>query len=249
MIRATSRTSRIRLTLLAAAGALMLSGCTTVVPDSSVTSGRAAQDTRFAAAEPRLVVECPDDRVLALTARPRAPDVNRTLRAESFGIAPGGVSLTATTLTVSRGGCLTAARGGLHGDRHGPFLAGVPVGGLQADARSRTSSGPAAREALVRRADCAPPSERPYFDRPYFDRPELGGPYSGRPGPADIARCDPDAALAAVRARLEAVRPGTVRALRHGEPATYRELRARALRRAAEPQGPATLPEKATSHP
>ncbi|MER8234294.1 hypothetical protein [Streptomyces sp. NPDC094049] len=245
MIRATSRTSRIRLTLLAAAGALMLSGCTTVVPDSSVTSGRAAQDTRFAAAEPRLVVECPDDRVLALTARPRAPDVNRTLRAESFGIAPGGVSLTATTVTVPRGGCLTTARGGLHGDRHGPFLAGVPVGGLQADARSRTSSGPAARGP-----SCAGPTarHRPSV-RTSTGRTSTVRNSGGRTPAVPVRPTSPDAALAAVRARLEAVGPGTVRALRRGEPATYRELRARALRRAAEPQGPATLPEKATSHP
>ncbi|MFJ2788034.1 MULTISPECIES: hypothetical protein [unclassified Streptomyces] len=244
MIRATSRTHR---TLLAAAGALMLSGCTTVVPDSSLTSGGAARDTRFAVAEHRLVAECPDGRLLALTERPRAPDVNRAPWAEPFGVGPGADSFT-TTLTLSRGGCLTVARGGLYGDRHGPFLSGVTSGvtvdGLQFDARSGTRTDPAHREALARRTGCASPSDRPHPDRPYS-----GESYSDLPRPADIARCGPEGALAAVRARLEAVEPGTIRALRHGEVTTYRELRARTLRRAAEPAGPTTLPEQGTSHP
>ncbi|MFF8609879.1 hypothetical protein ACF06X_28585 [Streptomyces sp. NPDC015346] len=78
---------------------------------------------------------------------------------------------------------------------------------------------PAHLAALDRWTRCAAPPGRP--------RPE-------RPDPAVAARCERESGLADVRARLEPAELAEVRALRADQLTTYRQLRTRALQRAAE---------------
>ncbi|MDV9189402.1 hypothetical protein R6L23_14495 [Streptomyces sp. SR27] len=236
MLRVTSRT---RHALLTAAAALLLSGCATVSPGSPATpgvpSGTAAQNALLKAAEHRLVVDCLDERGLALTARPRAPDEDRTLQAALFGAGPQELSLTlatGATVTAHSDGCLAAARQRLYGDQRRWFRAQVTVDNLRAEAQARMRDDPAHRAALARWTQCVTPPGRP--------RPD-------RPDPAVATRCDRESGLGAVRARLEAAELTTVRALHREELTTYRQLRDRALLRAVELPAP-THPQKGISH-
>ncbi|MFH8574697.1 hypothetical protein [Streptomyces zaomyceticus] len=246
MLRTTTRT---RHALLAAAAALLLSGCTAVGPGPSETSdrpsGTAAQDALLKAAEHRLVVDCLKGQDLSLTSRPRAPDDDRTLQAALFGAGPRELSVTlatGATVTAHTDGCLAGARHRLYGDQRRWFRAQVVVDNLRAEAQARVSSDPAHRAALARWTRCAtPPGSIPHSGRPgRADRPD-------RPNPAVAARCSQESGLDEVRARLEAAELVTVRALRRDELTTYRQLRDRALRRAAEL--PATVPpQKGPTH-
>ncbi|MER7912423.1 hypothetical protein [Streptomyces sp. NPDC096068] len=233
MLRAASRT---RHALAATAASLLLAGCATVdagTPGAPVTpTAEAARDALLGAAERRLVADCLSARGLAPTARPRAPDEDRAFRAALFGTGPRELSVTlatGATVTAHTDGCLATARHRLYGDQHRWFRAQVTVDNLRAEAQDRMRADPAHRAALTRWTACAAPPGRP--------RPD-------RPDPAVATRCARETGLDAVRARLEAAELVTVRALHRDELTAYRQLRDRALRRAAE------LPASASpSHP
>ncbi|MEV6330015.1 hypothetical protein [Streptomyces sp. NPDC051909] len=233
-----------RHTLLAAAAALVLAGCATVHPHPAAPAGpagatgptatapaiRQAQDRLLKAAEQRLVDDCLDAQGLtpppvsqarAPAARPGSAADTR-LQTALFGRDPRELSLTlATGLTVTANsdGCLAAARQELYGDQHRWFRAQVTVDNLRAEAQARMKDDPAHRAALDRWTRCAAPS---------------GGPRAGRPDPVVAERCTRESGLADVRARLEPAELATVRTLHREQVALYEQLRARALRRAAE---------------
>ncbi|MFF8375557.1 hypothetical protein ACF07V_05355 [Streptomyces sp. NPDC015661] len=236
MVRTTSRARR---ALLAAAAALLLSGCATVGPGGpeppGVPASTAAQDELLASAEHRLVVDCLDARGLTLTARPRAPDEDRTFQAALFGAGPRELSVTlatGATVTAHEDGCLATARHRLYGDQRRWFRAQVTVDNLRAEAQARMRSDPAHQAALARWTRCASPPGHP--------RPD-------RPDPAVAARCARETGLADVRARLEAAELVTVRTLHREELTTYRQLRDRALRRAVALSA-STHPQKGSTH-
>ncbi|QGZ52224.1 hypothetical protein GPZ77_31195 [Streptomyces sp. QHH-9511] len=221
-----SVTRRTRRPLATAAAALVLTGCATVPARSTVPSSPQAQDELLRTAERTLVVRCLAARDLTLPdtapARPPAPAEDRRLQAALFGTGPRELSLTLATghtVTAHTDGCVAAARQNLYGDQTRWFRAQVTVDNLRAEAQARMKDDPAHRAALDRWTRCAAPPGRP--------RPE-------RPGPAVAARCERESGLADVRARLEPVELAEVRALRGDQLATYRQLRTRALRRAAE---------------
>ncbi|MCX2180511.1 hypothetical protein KV205_08215 [Streptomyces sp. SKN60] len=249
--------------LLTAAAALVLAGCATVHPHSAApappvgTAGapasalatRQAQDRLLKAAEQRLVADCLDAQGLTLPPAPvsqaRAPapapgpaaaDADTRLQTALFGRDPRELSLTLATghtVTANSDGCVAAARAALYGDQHRWFRAQVTVDNLRAEAQARMKDDPAHRAALDRWTRCAAPS---------------GGPRAGRPDPAVAERCTRESGLADVRARLEPAELATVRTLHRDQVATYEQLRARALRRAAElsahPTGKTATSEK-----
>ncbi|MFJ5937682.1 hypothetical protein [Streptomyces sp. NPDC093071] len=223
MLRAASHT---RHALVATIASLLLAGCATVDAGTPGAPGtpttEAARDALLGAAERRLVADCLGARGLAPTARPRAPDEDRAFRAALFGTGPRELSVTlatGATVTAHTDGCLATARHRLYGDQHRWFRAQVTVDNLRAEAQDRMRADPAHRAALARWTACAAPPDRP--------RPD-------RPDPALAARCARETGLDAVRARLEAAELVTVRALHRDELTAYRQLRDRALRRAAE---------------
>ncbi|MFB7512522.1 hypothetical protein [Streptomyces sp. NPDC056144] len=228
------KTARARRALVTAAAPLLLTACAVVGSDEprapAVPAGRAEQDAVLKAAEQRLVGDCLADRGLTLTARARAPDQDRTLQAALFGAGPRELSVTlatGATVTAHSDGCLATARAWLYGDQSRWFRTQVTVDNLRAEAQARMRDDPAHQEALARWTRCATPTDRP--------RPE-------RPDPAVAARCARETGLDGVQARLEAVELVVVRALHREDLATYRQLRDRALLRAAEP--PAKTPQK-----
>ncbi|MFF6772163.1 hypothetical protein ACFY8W_01200 [Streptomyces sp. NPDC012637] len=236
-----------RRAIITASAALVLSGCATVQPGPAgptVPPGSAAtpvapatrqeQDRILKAAEQRLVAECLDAQGLALPPASQArapaagpgpaaaPAADSRLRTALFGEDPRELSLTlATGLTVTANsdGCVASARTELYGDQNRWFRAQVTVDNLRAMAQARMKDDPAHRAALDRWTRCAAPS---------------GGPRAGRPDPAVAKRCTRESGLADVRARLEPAELATVRTLHRDQVATYEQLRARALRRAAE---------------
>ncbi|MFD7974438.1 hypothetical protein [Streptomyces sp. NPDC059071] len=232
-----------RRAIVTASAALVLAGCATVQPgsaDPAAPSGSAAapvtpatrqeQDRILKAAEQRLVAECLDAQGLALPPASQArapapgpgPGADSRLRTALFGSDPRELSLTlATGLTVTANsdGCVASARTELYGDQTRWFRAQVTVDNLRAMAQARMKDDPAHRAALDRWTRCAAPS---------------GGPRTGRPDPAVAERCSRESGLADVRARLEPAELATVRTLHRDQVATYEQLRARALRRAAE---------------
>ncbi|MFI9123052.1 hypothetical protein ACIGW0_27275 [Streptomyces bikiniensis] len=223
MLRAASRT---RHALAAAAASLLLAGCATVEAGAPAAPGvpttEAARDALLKAAEHRLVADCLSARGATPTARPRAPDEDRAFRAALFGAGPRELSVTlatGATVTAHTDGCLAAARHRLYGDQRRWFRAQVTVDNLRAEAQYRMRAAPAHRTALARWTACVAPPGRP--------RPD-------RPDPAAAARCARETGLDTVRARLESAELAAVRALHHDELTAYRQLRDRALLRAAE---------------
>ncbi|MFE2011034.1 hypothetical protein [Streptomyces sp. NPDC059491] len=220
---------RARRGTLAAAAALLLSGCTVVGPEGPARAGapgvpvtRAAQDELLRAAEHRLVVDCLGDHGITLSARPRAPDEDRVLQAALFGAGPRELSVTlatGATVTAHEDGCLGAARQRLYGDQRRWFRVQVTVDNLRAEAQARLGADPAHRAALARWTRCAAPPGRP--------RPD-------RPDPAVAARCARESGLDEVRRRLEPAELARVRTLHRDELTAYRQLRERALLRAIE---------------
>ncbi|MGW0119947.1 hypothetical protein [Streptomyces sp. NPDC003327] len=225
------RAPAVRRALLTAASALLLAGCTSVTPP---TPGRPAdpadQQRLLASAEHRLVVDCLAERGLTLTSRPRAPAEDRDLQAALFGSGPRELSVTlatGATVTAHTDGCVAAARERLYGDQRRWFRAQVTVDNLRAEAQARLRTDPAHVAALARWTACATPSDGP--------RPE-------RPDPGVAAHCARETGLDAVRARLEGAELLVVRTLHRDELTTYRQLRDRALLRAA--RLPASTPPK-----
>ncbi|MFE6224882.1 MULTISPECIES: hypothetical protein [unclassified Streptomyces] len=213
-----------RRVLPAAAALTLLTGCATVPSDRpgppSVPSARAEQDALLKAAERRLTDDCLAALGLRATAEPRAPAEDRALQAALFGTGPRELSVTlatGATVTAHSDGCLATARDRLYGDQHRWFRAQVVVNNLRAEAQARYRDDPDHRAALARWTACVAPPGRP--------RPE-------RPDPDDAARCARETGLDQTRARLERAELAEVRALRHDELTTYRQLRDRALLRA-----------------
>lgn len=213
-----------------AAAALVLAGCATAPhgpsgPSAARTStAREQQDQQLKAAEHRLVVDCLDRQGLSLppVSQARAPAGDRRLQAALFGRDPRELSLTlatGVTVTANSDGCLAGARARLYGDQERWFRAQVTVDNLRAEAHARMKDDPAHRAALDRWTRCAAPA---------------GGPREGRPDPAVADRCTRESGLADVRARLEPAELAGVRILHRDQVAAYEQLRASALRRAAE---------------
>ncbi|MEU6880361.1 hypothetical protein [Streptomyces sp. NPDC046712] len=219
MLRRTAHVRRAVGTLVAA---LLLVGCSTATPGPTVPPTPQAQDELLRTVERTLVDSCLGARGLTLAVRPRTDDDDRRLQAALFGAGPHELSLTLATghtVTAHTDGCLAAARQTLYGDQTRWFRAQVTVDNLRAEAQARMKDDPAHRSALERWIRCAAPPGAP--------RPE-------RPDPAVAVRCERESGLADVRARLEPAELAEVRALRADQLTSYRQLRTRALRRAAE---------------
>jgi hypothetical protein len=216
------RTAHVRSAVGTAVTALLLAGCVATTPGPIAPPSPRAQDELLKTVERTLVDRCLAARGLTLAVRPRTDGEDRRLQTALFGTGPHELSLTlATGHTVSAhtDGCLATARQTLYGDQARWFRAQVTVDNLRAEAQARMKNDPAHRAALARWTRCAAP--------PGVPRPE-------RPDPAVAARCERESGLADVRARLEPTELAKVRALRADQLTTYRQLRSRALQRAAE---------------
>ncbi|MFD3373263.1 MULTISPECIES: hypothetical protein [unclassified Streptomyces] len=156
---------------------------------------------------------------------------DRRLQGALFGRGRPELSITlATGYTVKAhtDGCLAAAQRELYGDERRWFRAQVVVNNLRAEAGLRLKDDPDYRAAQGRWTHCATPDSGP--------RPE-------RPAPAVAARCGRESGLDEVRARLEPALLDQVRAERRDQLTTYRQLRTRALHRAADLYAERTVPE------
>ncbi|MFE2321695.1 hypothetical protein ACFXC8_53540 [Streptomyces sp. NPDC059441] len=147
---------------------------------------------------------------------------DRRLQGALFGRGRPELSVTLATgytVTAHTDGCLAAAERELYGDQRLWFRTRVVVNNLRAEAQQRMKRDPDYRDATARWTRCATPAN---------------GTRPGRPDPAVSTRCARESGLTRVRARLEPVLLARVRAERHGQLTTYRQLRTRALRRAAD---------------
>jgi hypothetical protein len=147
---------------------------------------------------------------------------DRRLQGALFGRGRPELSVTLATgytVTAHTDGCLAAAERELYGDQRLWFRTRVVVNNLRAEAQQRMKRDPDYRDATARWTRCATPAH---------------GTRPGRPDPAVSTRCARESGLTRVRARLEPVLLARVRAERHGQLTTYRQLRTRALRRAAD---------------
>jgi len=156
---------------------------------------------------------------------------DRRLQGALFGRGRTELSVTLATGYTVRAhtdGCLAAAQRELYGDERRWFRAEVVVNNLRAEARLRLKDDPDHRAAHGRWLHCVTLDHGP--------RPE-------RPAPAVVARCDRESGLDEVRARLEPALLNQVRAERRDQLTTYRQLRTRALHRAADLYAERTVPE------
>ncbi|MFG2115736.1 hypothetical protein ACGFRB_24425 [Streptomyces sp. NPDC048718] len=228
------RTTR-RVTVTAAAAlALACSAGTRPVPSTppaavSGPSARQHQDRFLEAAEHRLVVECLEAQGLSLPPafRARAPDPAPAEETRPWtalsGKDPREPSLTLVTGVTGVTGCTAEARVRLYGDQTRWFRARATVDNLRAEAHARMRDDPAYRAAFDRWTRCATP---------------VGARRAGRTAPAVAGRCGRESGLADVRARREPVELAAVRALHRDQVTTYEQMRAGALKRAAELSAP-----------
>ncbi|MFE1989016.1 hypothetical protein [Streptomyces mirabilis] len=147
---------------------------------------------------------------------------DRRLQSALFGHGHPELSVTLATgytVTAHTDGCLAAAERDLYGDQRLWFRTRVVVNNLRAEAQQRMKRDPDYRAATARWTRCVTPAHEA---RPY------------RPDPAVSTRCARESGLTRLRARLEPALLARVRAERHGQLTTYRQLRTRALRRAAD---------------
>ena len=197
-----------------------------------------ARDDLIKAAQQVLVERCLAGRGLSSKADPgerregeRDEAADRRLQGALFGRGRTELSVTLATGYTVRAhtdGCLAAAQRELYGDERRWFRAEVVVNNLRAEARLRLKDDPDHRAAHGRWLHCVTPDHGP--------RPE-------RPAPAVVARCDRESGLDEVRARLEPALLNQVRAERRDQLTTYRQLRTRALHRAADLYAERTVPE------
>ncbi|MEU5340149.1 MULTISPECIES: hypothetical protein [unclassified Streptomyces] len=156
---------------------------------------------------------------------------DRRMQDALFGRGRPELSITlATGYTVKAhtDGCLAAAQRELYGDERRWFRAEVVVNNLRAEAGLRLKDDPDYRAAHGRWAHCATPDE---------------GSGPERPTPSVAARCARESGLDEVRARLAPALLDQVRADRRDQLTTYRQLRTRALHRAADLYAERTVPE------
>ncbi|WAU83605.1 hypothetical protein O1Q96_30295 [Streptomyces sp. Qhu-G9] len=135
---------------------------------------------------------------------------------------------TGYTVKAHTDGCLAAAHRELYGDERRWFRTQVVVNNLRTEARRLLKDDPDYRMAHARWVRCAAPAE---------------GPRPDRPDPGAAARCARESGLDEVRARLEPGLMARVRTDRHDQLTTYRQLRTRALHRAADLYAARTVAE------
>ncbi|MEU9286251.1 hypothetical protein AB0D57_16405 [Streptomyces sp. NPDC048275] len=205
----------------AALAVLALAGCATTPAHRAPELPRTERDRDdlIDTAQQALV-----DRCLArqgLTLKHTSDAADGRLQGALFGRGRPELSVTLATgytVTAHTDGCLAAAQRELYGDQRLWFRTRVVVNNLRAEARQRMKHDPDYRAATVRWTRCVTPAH---------------GHRPSRPDPAVSARCARKSGLARLRRQLEPALLARVRAERHGQLTTYRELRTRALHRAA----------------
>ncbi|MER5409289.1 hypothetical protein [Streptomyces sp. NPDC002769] len=173
------------------------------------------------------------DRCLArqgLTSRRTSDGEDRRLQGALFGRGRPELAVTLATgytVTAHTDGCLAAAQRDLYGNQELWFRTRVVVDNLRAEAQQRMKRDTGFRAATARWTHCATPAH---------------GPRPDRPDPAVSERCARESGLARLRTRLEPALLARVRAERRGLLTTYRQLRTRALHRAAALYAERTFP-------
>ncbi|MDQ0772572.1 hypothetical protein QF026_001038 [Streptomyces aurantiacus] len=185
----------------------------------SLPSGERQRDDLIKAAQQALVERCLAGQGLSSEG---PGDKDRRLQGALFGRGRAELAVTLPTgytVKAHTDGCLAAARRELYGDERRWFRTQVVVDNLRTEARQRMKHDPDYRVAHGRWVRCVSPADGP--------RPE-------RPDPEAAARCARESGLDTVRARLEPVLLARVRTERRDQLTTYRQLRTRALHRAAD---------------
>ncbi|MFF2127900.1 hypothetical protein ACFVW1_21360 [Streptomyces olivochromogenes] len=215
----------------AALAVLALTGCSTATAQRAVPPlprTERDRDDLIDAAQQVLVDRCLAGQGLTLpnASAPQDPSASapqdRRLQGALFGRGRPELSVTLATgytVTAHTDGCLAAAERDLYGDQRLWFRTRVVVNNLRAEAQQRMKRDPDYRAATARWTRCVTPAH---------------GARPGRPDPAVSTRCARESGLTRLRARLEPALLARVRAERHGQLTTYRQLRTRALRRAAD---------------
>ncbi|MFF2515242.1 hypothetical protein [Streptomyces sp. NPDC058086] len=215
----------------AALAVLALTGCSTATAQRAVPPlprTERDRDDLIDTAQQVLVDRCLARQGLTLQNasapqdRSAAAPQDRRLQGALFGRGRPELSVTLATgytVTAHTDGCLAAAERDLYGDQRLWFHTRVVVNNLRAEAQQRMKRDPDYRAATARWTRCVTPAH---------------GPRPGRPDPAVSTRCARESGLTRLRARLEPALLARVRAERHGQLTTYRQLRTRALRRAAD---------------
>ncbi|MFF3483219.1 hypothetical protein ACFYXC_08045 [Streptomyces sp. NPDC002701] len=215
---------------------LVLGGCATTTDGGragpALPRSERERDDLIKAAQQVLVERClvrrglfperPSDGKRPSEGRGRSGDEDPRLRGALFGRGRPELAVTLPTGYTVRAhtdGCLAAAQRELYGDERRWFRSQVVVNNLRTEARQRMERDPDHRAAHGRWLRCVTPAE---------------GPRPDRPDPGVAARCGHDSGLDAVRARLEPVLLARVRTERRDQLTTYRQLRSRALHRAAD---------------
>ncbi|MEU0034176.1 hypothetical protein [Streptomyces sp. NPDC006333] len=210
---------------------LMLAGCATTPAHRTappLPRTERDRDDLIDAAQQVLV-----DRCLArqgITPRHTTDGDDRRLQGALFGRGRPELAVTLATgytVTAHTDGCLAAAQRDLYGDQELWFRTRVVVNNLRAEAQQRMKRDTGFRAATARWTHCATPAH---------------GPRPGRPDPAVSERCARESGLTRLRTRLEPVLLARVRAERRGPLTTYRQLRTRALHRAAALYAERTVP-------
>jgi len=213
----------------AALAVLAVAGCATTTAGRGTAPAlpgtERGRDDLIDAAQRMLVDRCLARQGLALqepAAEGQQSTADRRLQEALFGRGRPELSVTLATgytVTAHTDGCLAAAERDLYGDQRLWFRTRVVVNNLRAEAQQRMKRDPDYRAATARWTRCVTPAHRA--------RP-------GRPDPAVSTRCARESGLTRLRARLGPALLARVRAERHGQLTTYRQLRTRALRRAAD---------------
>lgn len=215
----------------AALAVLALTGCSTATAQRAVPPlprTERDRDDLIDAAQQVLVDRCLAGQGLTLPNASAPQDhsapapQDRRLQGALFGRGRPELSVTLATgytVTAHTDGCLAVAERDLYGDQRLWFRTRVVVNNLRAEAQQRMKRDPDYRAATARWTRCVTPAH---------------GARPGRPDPAVSTRCARESGLTRLRARLEPALLARVRAERHGQLTTYRQLRTRALRRAAD---------------
>ncbi len=200
-----------------------LGGCATTADADragpSLPSGERQRDDLIKAAQQVLVERCLAGQGLSSEGTGHE---DRRLQGALFGRGRAELAVTLPTgytVKAHTDGCLAAARRELYGDERRWFRTQVVVDNLRTEAGQRMRNDPDYRTAHRRWVRCVTPADGP--------RPE-------RPDPDAAARCARESGLDTVRARLEPVLLAQVRTERRDQLTTYRQLRDRALHRAAD---------------
>ncbi|MFI6335656.1 hypothetical protein [Streptomyces sp. NPDC050535] len=222
-----------RVTALAVLTALALTGCATTTAERgtpALPTTERARDDLIDTAQRILVDECLARRGLSVRPSPTRErsgeepvpgEEDRRLQGALFGGGRPELSVTLATghtVTAHTDGCLAAAQRDLYGDQRRWFRTRVVVNNLRAETEQRMKRDPDYGAASARWTRCVTPAH---------------GPRPDSPDPAVSARCARESGLVRLRGRLEPVLLARVRAERRDQLTTYKQLRSRALHRAA----------------